>query len=445
MMKKSILFLGVSLITGNLFSQEVTTNRCATVEYMNYRESIQPGYIQSTADVFNKAVKISKSGNSAKSNDIYVIPVVVHVVYNTSAHNLHDSVIYDQIRVLNEDFNRLNADTVNMRSVFQPHVGYGHLEFRLAEFDPNGNPTNGITRTQTTHTTFADMIGLLTGDMSSVERVKSTTDGGIDPWNQSRYLNIWVCNMAIDLLGTEMPVLMGYATPPDGLPNWPAGAVTGLGDGVVIQYQAFGSNNPNPIDLGGTPFVVKGRTVTHEIGHYLGLRHVWGDGDCTQDDGISDTPNADGQSNQDCDNSKNTCVDNIGGVDLPDMVENYMDYSAEDCQNTFTAEQMGLIRAVLENERFDLINDNQAVGLPNKEVLLASLHPNPANTTVTLKSDKHLNGVIVITDVNGKVVREAKANGLETTVDIENLQSGIYQISAESTSGAKTVVKLVKI
>lgn len=438
-MKNTILCIGTSLLAGSLFAQDFTTKRCATVDYMEYRESIQPGYIQSTVDVFNNA----KAANSAKSNETYTIPVVVHIVYNTASQDLHDSVIHNQIRILNEDFNRLNADTVNMRSIFQPYVGYGNVEFVLASFDPNGNPTTGITRTQTSHTTFSgSLIDMMTGDMSSIERVKSSSNGGVSPWNQSRYLNIWVCNMAINFGGSEMPMLMGYATPPDGLPNWPAGAVAGLGDGVVIQYQVFGSNNPNPLNIGGQAFVVTGRTVTHEVGHYLGLRHVWGDGDCTQDDGISDTPNAASESEQDCDPSKNTCVDNIGGIDLPDMIENYMDYSAEDCQNTFTAEQMDLIRSVLENERWDLINNNQALGLLDKNILLASLHPNPANTAVTLRSNESLNGMIVISDVNGKIVRTVKSNGIETTIDIENLNNGIYQVSVEGKSG---VVKLVKI
>ncbi len=434
---KKIIIASSILLSLHSMAQTVTTQRCATVEYMNYRESMHPGYIQSTIDVFNNA----KHANSNKSGETYIIPVVVHVVYNTAAQNLPDSVIHNQIQILNEDFNRFNADTVNMRSVFQPYVGYGNVEFRLANFDPNGNPTSGITRTQTSQATFmTNPLGMMSGDMSDLEKVKSTTDGGINPWNQSRYLNIWVCNMAMNLMGSEIPMLMGYATPPDGLSNWPAGSVAGLGDGVVIQYQAFGSNNPNPLAVQGQTFVVKGRTVTHEVGHYLGLRHVWGDGDCTQDDGISDTPNASGQSEQDCNTTKNTCVDNIDGVDLPDMVENYMDYSAEDCQNTFTAEQMDLIRAVLENERWDLVNNNAAVGLEDIEITQVSLHPNPANTSVTLRSKEQLTGSIHILDLNGKIVKQVKANGLETVIDIEELPNGVYQLSTQN-----SVVKLVKM
>lgn len=443
-MKNKLLLAGTVALSMTAIGQNVAPQRCATVEYMNYRESKQPGYIQSTVDVFNTA-STSKNGNIAKSDEMYTIPVVVHVVYNSANQNLHDSVIYDQIRILNEDFNRLNADSVNMRTVFQPYVGSGNVQFKLAEFDPNGDPTSGITRTQTTVSSFMDAMGFFTGDMSSMEKVKSSADGGINPWNQSHYLNIWICNMAVNLGGSEIPMLMGYATPPDGLSNWPAGSVQGLSDGVVIQYQVFGSNNPNPLNVQGQSFVVKGRTVTHEVGHYLGLRHIWGDGDCTQDDGISDTPNASAQSDQDCNTTKNTCVDNIGGVDLPDMVENYMDYSAEDCQNSFTVQQMDLIRAVLENERFDLINNSNALAIKDKEILTATLHPNPANSSVTLRSDKAIDGIILIMDINGKVVRTTTSNGLETTIDISNLQNGVYQVALESNTTVKTVMKLVKI
>src|SRR5690606_22725573 len=163
--------------------------------------------------------------------------------------------------------------------------------------------------------------------------------------------------------------------------HWPAGTIDGLSDGVVIQFQCFGSNNPNPLpnpDGSGDILEVLGRTVTHEVGHYLGLRHIWGDGDCTAQDGVDDTPNATGQSDFDCDASKNTCVDNIFGVDLPDMIENYMDYSAEDCQNSFTQGQVDIMHGVLDNERYDLVHGNPASVSTLDEISL-SIFPNPAN------------------------------------------------------------------
>lgn len=427
-MKKTLLLISSIFIGYSTFAQ---TQRCATVEYMNYRENIQNGYIQATQSVFNTA----KKSNHQKSDETYIIPVVVHVVYKKTQENIDDSVILDQIRVLNEDYNRLNADSVNLRNEFLPYVGNAKIEFRLAEFDPNGNPTTGITRTQTTLNSFFEMGSGL------AEKVKSTADGGIDPWNQSRYLNIWVCNMALMFGTNEIPMVLGYATPPADLPNWPAGSTGGMSDGVVIQYQVFGTNNPTPLS-GGTPFVVKGRTVTHEVGHYLGLRHIWGDGDCTQEDGIDDTPNADAQSETDCIKTKNTCVDAIDGVDLPDLVENFMDYSAEDCQNTFTKGQVELMRAVIENNRWDLVNDNNALSAKAVEMIATSLYPNPANNTITLVSEKSLNAHLTVFDGNGKEVLTSKINGMKAVLDISSLENGIYHLQIENMGGVKKIVKM---
>ena len=316
-----------------------------TPEAIQYQESITPGFINQVNKAFETAKAYSQN-NPTKSNAIYTIPVVVHVVYNTPQQNLDDSVILNQIQILNDDYQRMNADTVNMRSDFDIVKGSPQIEFVLAQIDPSGSPTTGITRTNTASPSFGS-LAIISGDFTDLEKVKSTVDGGIDPWDQSRYLNIWVCNMSVDFFGTEITALLGYATPPTGLPNWPPGSTAGMSDGVVIQFQSFGSNNPNILDAGGGPIDVRGRTPVHEVGHYLGLRHIWGDGDCAAQDGIDDTPNADAQSNSDCDITKNTCVDNIQGVDLPDMVENYMDYSAETCQNSFTQGQVDLMHGVL--------------------------------------------------------------------------------------------------
>src|SRR5690606_36225125 len=142
-----------------------------------------------------------------------------------------------QIEQLNEAFRRLNADTVNTRSEFLTIVGDTEIEFVLATVDPDGNPTNGITRTSTSQTSFIGVGGL------PAEGVKSSGNGGIDPWNQLDYLNIWVCDMSL----FNIPALLGYATPPNNLPHWPPGSSDNMSDGVVIQYQAFGPNNPNAL------------------------------------------------------------------------------------------------------------------------------------------------------------------------------------------------------
>lgn len=415
--------LSTMLISGSVAMAQ-QPHRCMTPEAISYQESLTPGYEHAVDMTFNEAKALN-----VKSNSIYTIPVVVHVVYNTSAQNIPDSVIFNQIEVLNEDYNRKNADTVYMRSDFDIVKGNPKIKFVLAQVDEFGNPTTGITRTSTSTASFGS-LAVLGGDFSELEKVKSTVDGGHDPWDQSRYLNIWVCNMSINLFGTEVTALLGYATPPAGLPNWPPGSTNGMSDGVVIQYQCFGRNNPNPLDPGTGAIDVLGRTPTHEVGHYLGLRHIWGDGDCLEEDGIDDTPNADAESQQDCDSTKNTCVDNIQGIDLPDMIENYMDYSAETCQNSFTAGQVQLMHGVLEGPRYDLVHGNPA-GLTENTTITWTVAPNPTDGLVRISGDEPAESVTVF-DLNGNMVQTYTPMDKEFQMDFSTLSAGVYIVEIAS-------------
>ncbi|MEZ4936453.1 MAG: M43 family zinc metalloprotease [Crocinitomicaceae bacterium] len=432
-MKKVLLvaftcYFGTALIAQNY-------ERCRTPQAIQYQENLTPGYIQDVEAVFNQA----KNYIPKKTNQpIYTIPVVVHIVYNVAAANLPDSVIFDQIRVLNEDYNRMNADTVNMRSDFDIVKGSPQIEFVLAQVDEFGNPTNGITRTQTATASFGS-FGIISGDFTDLEKVKSTSDGGHDPWDQSRYLNIWVCDMSV--LG--ITALLGYATPPSNLPNWPPGSNNGLSDGVVIQYQAFGSNNPNALDVGAGPIDVRGRTSTHEVGHYLGLRHIWGDGDCNEQDGIDDTPNADNQSNQDCNPAKNTCTDNIQGIDLPDMIENYMDYSEETCQNSFTQGQVDLMHGVLENQRYDLVHNNIA-SISESDDFRLSLWPNPAKDQFKVTAKHKIEQIEVLSLTGASIMKFNYQNNFENEkmVETTHLENGVYlvNITTENMVSSKRIV-----
>lgn len=424
-MRNWILFLVTTFCLlvikpSNLFAQQ---HRCGTLDIMQSYEAIHPGYLSSVNEVFMRA----KTHHSQDRTTVYTIPVVVHIVHNTPEENLHDSVVFNQIERLNEDYRRLNFDVANTRDTFQTIVGDSYIEFQLASFDPDGNPTTGITRTYTTQTSF-----LGTGTFPA-DGVKSASTGGKDPWDQSRYLNIWVCDMSF--FGS--PFLLGYATPPADLPHWPAGSTDGLSDGVVIQYQAFGANNPNALDLGTGPITVLGRTAVHEIGHYLGLRHIWGDGDCTEEDGVDDTPNADAQSDQDCDFASNTCVDNIGVLgDLPDMVENYMDYSAETCQNAFTIGQVDMMRNILEVYRYDLINGNPAIGMQENEHIHFTMYPNPSNGMVTLSFEQQTTGTIYVMNEAGQIVYQT--NEVSENMQLPVLTSGIYFVQLRSESAVVT-------
>lgn len=237
---------------------------------------------------------------SHRSTDIITIPVVVHVVYDVLTKNVSDAQIQSQLDVINKDFRRLNADrNANWSQADDPHI-----EFCLAIFDPEGKPTSGITRTNTLRRNF------LTND-----DVKRNISGGKDGWPADQYLNIWVCDIAGSVLG--------YA-------QFPGGPLST--DGVVIDYQAFGT-----VGTAKAPFNL-GRTATHEIGHWLNLRHIWGDGDCTKDDFIVDTPTASGP-NYKCNIGRISC----GNIN---MVENFMDYSDDACMNLFTVGQKARMRAL---------------------------------------------------------------------------------------------------
>lgn len=430
-MKKLILF-AVAIIANSISAQELPQiPRCMSPQAIEYQNNLTPGFSDLVLQEFEKAQKHGISSYE-KSGSLYTIPVVVHIVHNTTAQNIDDSVIINQIEVLNKDYNRMNEDTVNMRSEFEIVKGNPKIQFVLAGLDPQGNPTNGITRTATATQSFGSMA-LLTGDFSDLEKVKSTANGGEDPWDVTRYLNIWVCNMSVNFFGQEITALLGYATPPAGLPNWPPGSTNGLVDGVVIQYQAFGANNPNILDAGAGPIEVLGRTTIHEVGHYLGLRHIWGDGDCTQDDGVADTPGADAQSNQDCDTTKNSCVDDIQGFDLPDMVENFMDYSAETCQNSFTAGQVAIFHGVLEDQRYDLVHNN-AAGLNEEIDFAVHVYPNPVTDILHVEAEGVIERLTVI-DATGKVISSLSPYLKDVQLNTETLQSGIYFLRIATSEG----------
>ncbi|MBT6746580.1 MAG: T9SS type A sorting domain-containing protein [Flavobacteriales bacterium] len=432
-MKIYTLILAITVVLINSVSLAQSPEKCGTQHILEFYESQTPGYKQAVDETYKAIINRAKNITRA-ADELYRIPLVIHVVYNENKleQNLHDSVILNQISILNADFQRLNADTINMRSIFAPIAGAPMIKFELASTDPNGNSTTGITRTETTEDGFLD---ILSGNIA--EGVKSTATGGIDPWDQSQFLNIWICDMSF--FGS--PFVLGYATPPANLPNWPNGGTSNLGDGVVIQFNFFGSNNPNS----DPAFDVQGRTVTHEVGHYLGLRHIWGDGDCTEDDLLADTPNAESESSQDCDTTKNTCVDTIpGGLgDLPDMIENYMDYSAESCQNSFTNGQGEIIRSVLENERIDLLT---SIGLSplaipeTKYNKSTTIYPNPNSGKFIVKTTD-ANSIQILNSI-GQVVKMVPFNSDNTPINLD--EKGIYFIqicSGENTVTKKLVVK----
>lgn len=252
--------------------------------------------------------------NLSTRTGVVEIPVVVHVVYSDAVGNISDAQVQSQIDALNRDYRKRNADAANIPAVWSQLAADTRIQFALATTDPQGNPTNGITRTATTQTSFDTHDG-----------VKKTATGGVDAWPAGKYLNLWVCDLGNGLLG--------YAQFPGG----PAET-----DGVVILNTAFGT-----VGTVAAPFNL-GRTATHEIGHWLNLIHIWGDRlDCTGTDYVDDTPTA--------------MAPNYGKPQFPhvscnngpngDMFMNYMDYVDDDTMVMFTQGQLARMSATLDGTR----------------------------------------------------------------------------------------------
>ena len=275
--------------------------------------------------------------------------------------------------------------------------------------------------------------------------------GGDDAWDTSRYLNVWVGDLTIlepQFNNVEELVFFGLSTPPMTHPIWPAATMqqlAGLGDGTLMHYKAIGPNNPTPF-VGAYSFyngkANTGRMLVHEVGHYLGLRHIWGDGNCSEDDFVLDTPRASASSQYDCNKTSNTCLDTINGVDLPNMVENYMDYSEGNCQNSFTKGQVAVMRGTLENFRSDVfITSIEENDFAQDDI---KLFPNPTSNNVRIEFNEILDKcTIQVVGLTGALMSETKLSGVKSTQVVLPSISGIYFVRVKSFSKTMTF-KVVK-
>jgi hypothetical protein len=292
-----------------------TRRTCAQMVVHELLVETQPEYRERRLEVEEETRHTIETGEAMRvARKLIKIPVVVHVVHRTDRENISEAQVKSQIVVLNRDFRAKNTDKGKVPKAWESLVADANVEFVLATKDPKGKKTSGITRTATSVGSFEPDNG-----------VKSKKSGGVDPWPADRYLNIWVCNLGQGLLG--------YAQFPGG----PAKT-----DGVVILYTAFGTKG-----AAKAPFD-KGRTATHEIGHYLGLRHIWGDrNDCSGNDFVADTPPARQANTGKPKFPRITCNNGPNG----DMFMNYMDYVDDDAMYMFTAGQVARMNATLAGPR----------------------------------------------------------------------------------------------
>lgn len=378
---------------------------------------------KSTTSVADSQLVTSAQSATGIIPVVIVIPVVVHVLYNTALQNISDAQIMSQIAVLNRDFRGTNADRTKAPSYFAPLAGDAGFEFRLAKIDPNGYSTTGIVRKQTS----IQMFGL-------DDRIKSNTIGGDDAWDSKSYLNIWVGNIVSGILG--------YTSKPGG----PATM-----DGVVINYAAFGT-----MGTAGAPFNL-GRTATHEIGHWLNLRHTWADAYCG-DDEVDDTPQQ-RASNTGCpEGEKFSC----GTTPHGDMYMNFMDLTNDACMYMFTYGQCQRMRALFAVGGFrqEMLASNAltgtavipSVGTQSPTTTAAnnihiSVYPNPAESFITISTDggdNVANSTISIYNNVGQPMITKTLTGSSISINISLLLPGIYfirQVSGETVLMTRFVKK----
>jgi hypothetical protein len=309
-MKKNVYAVALAClglgVTTQAQAQKV--RQCATVEAFAAQLAADPTLAQRRAAIEAQTQSFEANPVANRTTAVVTIPVVVHVLYNTSAQNITDAQIQSQIDVLNQDYSKTNSDYTKTPSAFAGLVANVGVQFVLAKQTPTGAATTGIERKQTSTTSWG-----------TNDAMKKASTGGLDAWNSAKYLNLWVCNLSGGVLG--------YA-------QFPGGAAAT--DGVAILTTAFGKGGSAQ-----APFNL-GRTATHEVGHWLNLNHIWGDDGtaCTGTDNVSDTPN------QADENYGTPSYPNPSCSNTSDMYMNYMDYVDDAAMYMFSTGQSSRMNAL---------------------------------------------------------------------------------------------------
>lgn len=323
-MKKRLLTLTISsFFIGSLLAQDLKETKiipCLTTEVTEELMKQDPQFkvnqelLEQFTAQYEWQRKTDASGNKV-SSVVRVIPVVFHVIHEGGAENISVAQCQSQVDILNEDFRRMNADTNNTPVAFRPIAADCQIEFRMAQLDPNGNCTDGVVK----------LYSPLTNNARN--NVKA-----LSYWPSNEYLNIWVVKSIENSSGSPGNVI-GFAQFP--------GTGSAATDGVVVVHDWLGNIGSA---AGGA-----GRTATHEVGHWLNLRHIWGDdgGSCSGSDFVSDTPNQADMTFSTCPAFPllDACQTSGNGV----LFQDYMDYTNPVCQNVFTIGQASRMNAALSS------------------------------------------------------------------------------------------------
>ncbi|MGZ3881801.1 MAG: M43 family zinc metalloprotease, partial [Flavisolibacter sp.] len=389
------------LLSSLLFAQK----ECANSAYIEQQKSLDPSFANKLSQVENfiTAQQRLARENGQQAPSVIVIPVVVHVLYKTAAQNISDDQIKSQLDALNRDFRRKNADTVNTPARFKSVAADVQIEFQLATADPGGRATTGIIRKYTN-----------TNYWTTDDKIKFSSEGGDDAWDSRYYLNLWV---------GDLMTLLGYSSLP---------GASAQKDGVVINYTAFGTLNiSGPYNMG--------RTATHEVGHWLGLKHIWGDSYCGNDY-VDDTP-VQGNYTTGC---PTTFISTCNNGPLGDMYMNYMDFTNDACMNLFTTGQKERMLVLFKDggPRNLLLsstglNKPWVTDSPLPSATTFKLYPNPTKGELVLDfqyDSDWIGSTVSIVNLNGMTISKFLVTSKVQQVDVSKLPAGMYFIKAEKGS-----------
>ena len=394
--KFSFIFFGLFLLISNGFSQkkkevEAATKistpivRCATNQRVEMLFKAFPERKALAEKLTNEMPSAKALRMAPRLQGIVTIPVVFHIVL-VNPYQITDDVVKSEIDAMNTDFAGLNADSTNIPAAFEAVRGHSSIRFILAKRTPGGQLTNGIERISSS----------TTGNPNNItDSIKRKSLGGADAWDPNSYLNIWVGNISGDV------GVLGYTQIP--------GSGTPLDDGIFCNIRSFGISSCNASNYN------KGRTIVHELGHYFGLNHIWGDDEtsnntCSGDDfraltadgssfvlpptlynppgkgntpaDIGDTPN---QSVATTDCATGIVTDSCSPAPPGIMYENFMDYTMDNCYSLFTKKQVERMEYVLMNFRTSLLTSTGATPPANAPTIdaapIMSINPGGFETT----------------------------------------------------------------
>ena len=381
-----------------------------------------PAYLQQR--VIDSLDELHCAAKPITKGTVYKIPVVFHVLHNNGPENISDEQILDALSILNRDYRLLNQDANNVQPEFQGMPADIEVEFLLATKAPNGQCFKGITRT----------VNAISNDGSDggdqVDAIVAGNDVYNGAWPGNRYLNVFICG---DIGGAA-----GYTTKPSG---WSATQMT---NGIWILHDYVGSI--------GTSSVSSSRTLTHEVGHWLGLQHLWGDKQCG-DDGIQDTPKQRGGNSGDPVFPKlTTCNATPDG----EMFMNFMDFTNDASMGLFTEGQKNVMRAQFgaNGKRNSFLNskgltsawNNTQVTTNQTSTPQVSIYPNPVingNISISLNGLDNSGKHFAIVAANGQIVKTGYFNQAKVEVNVSHFPAGIYQVRLTDV-GSNLFAKFVK-